>query len=77
MMILRKTMLLILLLVTVFADLQAQKEFSTSSKRAGKYFREALEQYRLREHSRALDKLGRALRYDYEVIESYILKGQI
>jgi len=70
-------MLLILLLVTVFADLQAQKEFSTSSKRAGKYFREALEQYRLREHSRALEKLERALRYDDEFIEAYILKGQI
>ena len=70
-------MLLILLLVTVFSDLQAQQEFSTQSRRAGKNFREALEQYRLREHSRALEKLDRALKYDEDFIEAYILKGQI
>lgn len=77
MMLLRRTILLILLLVTCLSGLQAQKEFSTESKRAGKYFREALEQYRLREHARALEKLDRALRYDDAFVEAYILKGQI
>jgi outer membrane protein OmpA-like peptidoglycan-associated protein/tetratricopeptide (TPR) repeat protein len=72
-----KKFLLFLLVVLSFSASEAQEQYSTSSRRAAKHFKEALKQYRIKEYEAALEKIRDALDRDDEFVEAYIVRGQI
>ena len=72
-----RILFLLSILFFVVASVHAQQEYTTDSRQAEQAFKEALQQYRLREHQKALGSVNKALRADEDFIEAYILKGQI
>jgi len=69
--------LLIVVIFLSFSDLQAQEQFSTSSKRAARALQEALKQSGIREYDAALEKIKDALKRDKKFVEAYIVRGQV
>ncbi len=56
---------------------QSSQNFSTYSKKAKKFYRQALEHYQLRDYQKALILLDKALEADDKFAEAYGLKGDI
>ncbi len=66
-------------LCSIPSDIQGQnyQALSTKNKKAEKLFREASDQYNMKEYDKALISLGKAIKTDPEFIEAYILSGDI
>ncbi len=72
-----KNLIFLLILAISFSNLYAQQQYSTSSRRAAEDLQEALQNYRIKEYDKALEKVNEALDRDDDFIEAYIIRGQV
>ncbi len=68
---------ILVLIFTLAFGVQAMAQYHSTSKRAVKYFKEALEQYNHREEQEALQNLHKAVRADARFVEAWMLMAQI
>mgnify|MGYP006282519947 CR=1 FL=1 len=72
-----KYILSFLLFLSLTSALHAQRQYTSSSKKAVQYFEQGLNKYQLREYEKALEFVNEAIDKDDEFVEAYIIKGQI
>ncbi len=72
-----RTVFIFIFLSLLVVSAHAQREYTTDSQKAEKAIKEALQNYRMRDHQKALELVNEALQADKDFIEAYILKGQI